>query len=81
MTPLQQSTVNRLTKMVERANGKQNVTVFDISKGHIIISIGNKRETTYATTKTTYVDVEVNTKGNITKGFVDTLRPKVKTTY
>jgi len=81
MTDLQKNTIDRVTKQVERLNGQQNVSVLDIRKGHVILNIFNVRDLTDVVTTTTYVDVEVNTKGNITKGFCNPYEPKVEKSY
>ncbi len=83
MTDLQKDTVEQLKNRVLRLNRNQNVTVHNIRKSHIALFIGNTRETLGGEliTTTTFVDVEVNTKGNITKGYCDFYTPKVKKEY
>ncbi len=81
MTDLQRNTIDRVTKQVERLNGKQTVSVLDIRKGHVILNIFNVRDLTDVVTTTTYVDVEINTKGNITKGFSNLYAPQVTKVY
>ena len=81
MTDLQKNTIDRITKQVERLNGKQTVSVLNVRKSHINLCIFNVRDLTDVVTTTTYVDVDVNTKGNIVKGFCDQYRPKTETVY
>ena len=81
MTDLQKYTIDRVTKQVERLNGQQTISVLDIRKGHVILNIFNVRDLTDVVTTTTYVDVEINTKGNITKGFSNPYEPKVSKSY
>ncbi len=45
------------------------------------LNIGNVRDKVDFVRTTTFCDVEINTKGNITKGFLNELRPKVTTEY
>ena len=78
MTDLQKNTIDRITKQVERLNGKQTISVLDIRKGHVILNIFNVRDLTDVVTTTTYADVEINTKGNISKGFCNPYEPKVE---
>ncbi len=81
MTDLQKNTIDRITKQVERLNGKQTVSIFDIKKGHVVLSIFNVRDLTDFVTTTTYVDIDINTKGNIVKGFSNPYEPKVETVF
>ena len=81
MTTLQENTIERITKKVERLNGNQTVSVHNIRKGHILLNIFNVRDLTDVVTTTTFVDVEINTKGNITKGFANEYNPKVEKAY
>ena len=81
MTDLQKNTIDRITKQVERLNGKQGVSILNIRKNHILLTIGNKRDLTDFITTTTYVEVDINTKGNVIKGFCNPYEPKVKTIY
>ena len=81
MTDLQKNTIDIVTKKVERLNGQQTVSVLNIRKGHVILNIFNVRDLTDIVTTTTYVDVEINTKGNITKGFASEYNPKVKKAF
>ena len=81
MTTLQENTIERITKKVERLNGNQTVSVHNIRKGHILLNIFNVRDLTDTITTTTFVDVEINTKGNITKGFANEYTPKVEKVY
>ena len=81
MTDLQKNTIDRVTKQVERLNGKQTISVLSIKKGHVNLSIFNVRDLTDIITTTTYVDVDINTKGNAIKGFINIYEPKVKKVY
>lgn len=76
MTAQQQDTVDRMVARIEKLNGKQKVVFFDILKGHVILYVGNVINRQNYTRETIYCNVEINTKGNITKGFADALRPK-----
>jgi len=81
MTTLQENTIERITKKVQRLNGNQTVSVHKLRKGHITLNIFNVRDLTDVVTTTTFVDVEINTKGNITKGFANEYNPKVEKAY
>lgn len=81
MTTSQKNAIERITKRVERLNGNQTVSVHNIRKGHVLLNIFNVRDLTDFVTTTTFVDVEINTKGNITKGFASEYKPKVETIY
>jgi hypothetical protein len=81
MTDLQKNTIDRITKQVERLNGKQTVSIFNIRKGHVNLCIFNVRDLTDVVTTNTYVEVDINTKGNIVKGFANPYEAKVKTVY
>ena len=81
MTTLQQNTIDRIILRTEKLNGKQKVSVFNIRKGHVILCVGNVKEGQQYNRETIYCNVEINTKGNITKGFFDALRPKEKVEY
>ena len=76
LTELQESTIYQIQGLVERLNGKQNLSVVNIRKGHISVFMGNTRDTDFCTTTQTYVDLELNTKGNIVKGFFNQYTPK-----
>jgi ABC-type sugar transport system ATPase subunit len=76
MTTQQQNTIDRMVARIEKLNGKQKVVSFDIQKGHVILYVGNVINGNQYVRETIYCDVEINTKGNITKGFADALRPK-----
>jgi len=88
MTKNQKSTVNSITTLVKKYNNtewnKMKVSMLYLyKKGHISLSIGQYKEFVgkYSVeVRTTFVDVEINTKGNITKGFVEPLTPKVERT-
>tara|TARA_B100000963_G_C22554396_1_gene638368 strand:+ start:322 stop:627 length:306 start_codon:yes stop_codon:yes gene_type:complete len=88
MTKNQKSTVNSITTLVKKYNktewNKIKVSVLYLyKKGHISLLIGQYKEFLgkYSVeVRTTFVDVEINTKGNITKGYVEPLKPKVKRT-
>jgi hypothetical protein len=81
MTTLQENTIERITKKVQRLNGNQTVSVHNLRKGHVTLNIFNVRDLTDVVTTTTFVDVEINTKGNITKGFANEYTPKVEKVY
>jgi len=81
MTTKQQDTVSRLTKIVERLNGKQTVSVNDIRKGHISLTIFNVRDKVDFIRTTTFVDVDINTNGRVVKGFINEYSPKESTVY
>ena len=81
MTTEQKNTVSRFVKINERVNGKMNVSVHNIRKGHISLVIDNVRDRVDFIRTTTYCDVEINTKGKVVKGFFDELRPKETTVY
>ena len=81
MTTQQQNTIDRIILKIEKLNGKQKVNVFNISKGHVTLFVGNVRECFQYNRETIYCNIEINTKGNITKGFYDALRPKEKVQY
>jgi hypothetical protein len=81
MTDLQKNTIDRITKQVERLNGKQTVCVGNLRKGHVYLNIFNERDLTDFITTETYVDVDINTKGNIVKGFANQYEPKIETIY
>ncbi len=81
MTDLQKNTIDRISKQVERLNGQQTVSISDIRKGHVNLCIFNVRNLTDVITTTTYVDVDINTKGNVVKGFANPYEPKVEKVY
>ena len=76
VTELQESAIDQIQFRVERLNGKQNTSVINIRKGHVSVVIGNTRDTDFCTTTQIYVDLELNTKGNIVKGFFNQYTPK-----
>jgi hypothetical protein len=81
MTDLQKNTIDRITKQVERLNGKQTVSISDIRRGHVNLCIFNVRDLTDVITTSTYVDLDINTRGNIVKGFANAYEPKVEKDY
>jgi hypothetical protein len=81
MTDLQKNTIDRITKQIERLNGQQTVSILDIRKGHVNLCIFNVRDLTDVITTTTYVEVDINTKGNVVKGFANPYEPKVEKVY
>ncbi len=81
MNDKQKNTVDRIVKRIEKLNGKQKVTVFNIRKGHINLIVYNVRDNVDFIRTTTYCDLDVNTKGNVVKGFLDELRPKENVEY
>jgi hypothetical protein len=76
MTTQQQNTIDRMVARIQKLNGKQKVVFFDILKGHVTLYVGNVINGNQYVRETIYCDVEINTKGNITKGFADELKPK-----
>ena len=81
MTTQQKNTIERITKRIERANGKQTVSTLEIKKGHINLLVFNIRDKVDFIRTTTYCDVDINTKGNVVKGFLNELTPNTKTEY
>jgi hypothetical protein len=81
MTNAQKNTVDTLTKLVEKLNGKQTINTGDLRKGHIYLTIYNKIDKCDWIRTTTYADVEINTKGNVTKGFFNQYQPKEEVIY
>ena len=81
MTDLQKNTIDRITKQVERLNGKQTVSVLNLGKGHVNLCIFNVRDLTDVITTTTYADVDINTKGKFVKGFANPYEPKIEKDY
>ena len=81
MTTSQKNAIERITKRVEKLNGNQTVSVHNLRKGHVLLTIFNVRDLTDVVTTTTFVDVEINTKGNITKGFANEYEPKIEKSY
>jgi hypothetical protein len=81
MTTKQKDTVSRLTKVVERLNGKQTVSVNELRKGHISLDIFNVRDKVDFIRTTTFVSVDINTNGKVVKGFVNEYSPKEKTVF
>jgi hypothetical protein len=81
MTTQQKNTIQRMVSQIEKANGKQTVSVLDIRKGHVTLTIFNVRDKVDFIRTTTYCNVEINTQGKITKGFADSLRPQETVIY
>ena len=81
MTNSQKNTIDRITKQVERLNGKQTVSVLNLRKGHVSLTIFNVRDLTHVITTTTFVDVDINTKGNVVKGFSNPYQAKIEKSY
>ena len=83
MTQSQKNTIDRLTIIVEKINGKQTISVQDIRKSNILLRIFNVRKTLGGDviTTTEFVNVDINTKGKVVKGYVKELRPNVTTIY
>ena len=83
MTNLQKYTIDNIVGRVERYNGTQTVSVVNVEKGHVLLNIFNVRESVGGDviTTTTYVNVQINTKGKSIKGFIEELQPKVETVY
>ena len=81
MTREQKDTIARIIFKVQKFWGKQTISIHNIRKNHISLWVGNVRDKVDVITTTTFCNVEINTKGNITKGFVDHLRPKENKQY
>ena len=81
MTTPQKNTIERIIKIVERVNGNQTVSTLEIRKGHINLLVFNVIDKVDFIRITTYCDLDINTKGNITKGFLNELTPKTETKY
>ena len=81
MTDLQKNTIDRITRRIEKLNGKQTVKVYNVRKGHVNLNIFNVRDLTDVITTTTYVNVDINTKGNAVKGFINPYEAKVEKVY
>ena len=80
MNTAQKNTVDTVTQIIEKINGKQTVDTGDLRNGHIYLTIFNKTSGDWIRT-TTYADCEINTKGNIIKGFANQYTPKEKVVY
>ena len=82
MTTSQENAIERITRKVERLNGNRTLRIgYNLRKGHVLLNIFNVRDLIDTVTTTTFVDVEINTKGNITKGFANEYEPKVEKIY
>ena len=81
MTTNQSNTVNSIVARIQRLNGNQTVSIHNISKGHITLLVFNVRDKVDFIRTTTYCDIEINTKGNVTKGFLNELMPKETVKY
>ena len=81
LTELQKNTIGQLQGRIERLNGKQTVSVYNVRKGHVLLTIFNKKDNCYVIRTETYADVQINTKGNIVKGFVNEYSPKEEVVY
>jgi|TARA_R110001632_G_scaffold40856_1_gene102521 hypothetical protein len=81
LTELQKNTIGQLQGVIERLNGKQTVSVHNIRKGHILLFIGNTKDSVDWIRTKTYADVQINTKGNIVKGYFNKLSPKETVVY
>ena len=81
LTELQKNTIGQLQGLIERLNGKQTVSVNNIRKGHVLLFIGNTRDRVDFIRTQTYADVQINTKGNIVKGYFNKLSPKQTVVY
>tara|TARA_R110000851_G_scaffold58782_1_gene136278 strand:+ start:711 stop:983 length:273 start_codon:yes stop_codon:yes gene_type:complete len=81
LTELQKNTIGQLQGLIERLNGKQTVSVNNIRKGHVLLFIGNTRDRVDFIRTQTYADVQINTKGNIVKGYFNKLSPKETVIY
>jgi hypothetical protein len=81
MTTQQSNAISRIVARVERLNGKQTVSVHNILKGHIALLVFNVDDKVDVVRTTIYCDIEINTKGNIIKGFSNEYNPKIETKY
>jgi hypothetical protein len=81
MTTQQQNTINRIVARIERLNNKQTISVHNIRKGHIALLVFNVIDKIDFVRTTKYCDIEINTKGNVIKGFANEYTPIVETKY
>tara|TARA_R110000803_G_scaffold6446_4_gene20935 strand:+ start:1129 stop:1386 length:258 start_codon:yes stop_codon:yes gene_type:complete len=81
MTSQQKTTIDQVVKRIERLNNSQTVSVHDLRKGHISLLVFNIKDSVDVVRTTTFCNIEINTKGNITKGFLNELTPKTETKY
>ena len=81
MTTQQTNTIDRIVKRIEKLNNTQTVSVHELRKGHVSLLVFNVRDKVDFITTLTFCDVEINTKGNITKGFANEFTPKRETKY
>lgn len=79
MTNSQKNAIDQITKRIEKWNGSQTVSVYNVRKGHVLLWIGNVKDNTDFIRTTTFCDIQINTKGNKVKGFLNYLTPKTKT--
>jgi hypothetical protein len=80
ITP-QTNTVNSIVARIERLNGKQTVSVHNILKGHISLLVFNVVDRVDVVRTSVFCDIEINTKGNIVKGFSNEYTPKTEVKY
>jgi hypothetical protein len=81
MNTAQKNTVDVLTQLIEKLNGEQTIDTGYLRNGHIYLTIFNKVDNCNSIRTITFADVEINTKGNITKGFFNQYQPKEETVY
>jgi len=81
LTELQKNTIGLLKGRIERLNGKQTVSVYNVGKGHVLLTIFNKKDNCYVIRTKVYADVQINTKGNIVKGSWSEYYPKEEVVY
>lgn len=81
MTTQQQNTINIIVARIERLNNKQTISIHNIRKGHIALLVFNVVDRIDVIRTTRYCDVEINTKGNIVKGFINELKPTEEVKY
>ena len=81
MTTQQTNTVNSIVARIERLNGKQTVSVHNILKGHISLLVFNIVDRVDVVRTSVFCDIEINTKGNIVKGFSNEYTPKTEVKY
>jgi len=81
MTTSQKNTIDIIVARIERLNGKQTVSIHNIRKGHISLSVFNVVDKVDFIRTTTFCDIDINTKGNIVDGFANEYTPKTETKY
>lgn len=81
MTNSQKNAIEQIKFKIEKWNGTQKVSIWNIEKGHILLWIGNVKENADWITTKTFCNIQLNTKGNKVKGFLDFLTPKTETKH